>query len=81
VSATSIKSAATGADHGRSAVGSFAVRLLRRATVGTRQCLAGTELQTDARTAQQLLREGTARLVDDHDVVRLVKALQPFVGA
>lgn len=55
------------------AAGSFAVRLLRRVAIGERQALAGTEILVDAQTAQQLVREGAARLVDERDLARLVR--------
>lgn len=59
----------------QASAGTFAVRLLRRVAIGERQALAGTEILVDAVTAQQLVREGAARLADERDLPRLVRML------
>lgn len=55
----------------------FRLKLLRTVIVGGRRWLPGAEIQADAQTARELIEAGTARLLDDADVVRLVE----LVGA
>lgn len=58
----------------------FRVRLLRSATFGARRMLAGAELDLDAGTAAELLRNGCARLVDGADLAPLIDTVQADHG-
>lgn len=51
----------------------FRLKLLRTVIVGGRRWLPGAEIQADAQTARELIEAGTARLLDDADVVLLVE--------
>lgn len=53
--------------------GGFQLRLLRALSINGRRMLAGSELTADAVTARQMIEAGTARLVDDADLQRLVE--------
>ncbi len=55
----------------------FKLKLLRTVVVGGRRWLPGAEVQADAQTACDLVEAGTARLLDDADLARLVE----LVGA
>lgn len=55
----------------------FRLKLLRTVIVGGRRWLPGAEIQADAQTARELVEAGTARLLDDADITRLVE----LVGA
>lgn len=53
----------------------FKVKLLRSVNLGGRRALPGTEVQTDARTARELIETGTARLSNDADLPVLIAQL------
>lgn len=53
----------------------FRIKLLRPVLIEGRRWLRGAQLEADAAGAAEMIRNGTAALVDDADLPRLVAAL------
>jgi hypothetical protein len=58
----------------------FTLRAISPMTIGTRRVLRGAQIEADASTAQALLQDRLAVLVDENDLPRLLRALGADVG-